>query len=177
MAFMMTAIVCAGFASCGDDNEPDSPAVWSSSYEMKFKFSEDVLNTAVITAHIANPDGTFSQETVTTTNPSWELSGNKLPDKAGVLITFVPKSDIDPDKVYDIAIDGGVKVTSYRDNGVIEFKSNSIDSHMPVKGDMLIQYYESAREGFAYGVKENGAIVVLDMDGFDFGLTGFKPSN
>ncbi len=170
---MMMAIACTGFTSCGDDNdEPEAPATWGSSYVVSFELSDDVMNTADITAYIANPDGTFREEKVTKNKPSWTLTGNQLPDKAGVLLTFVPKKNIDESKVYDIAINGGIAVTSLRNEGVVDYKSYSSNSHMTVNGDKLAQYYVGRGAGFASGINEKGEIVSVDVDSFDFGLNG-----
>ena len=168
---MIMALACTSFTSCGDDtDEQNSPATWSSSYEVKFELSDDVMNTADITAYIANPDGTFSEEKVTKSKLSWTLTGDKLPNKAGVLLTFVPKKNIDKNKVYDITINGGITVTSYRNKGVVNHKGESGNSEMTIKGDKLAQHYVGRGVGFAYGLSENGAIVSVDVDSFDFGL-------
>lgn len=170
---VMMAVVCAVFTSCGDDkDEPEAPATWSSSYIVTFEISNDVLNTADITAHIANPDGTFREEKVTKTRLSWTLTGNKIPDKAGVLITFVPKKNIDESNAYDIAIKGGITVTSFRDEQAVNRKSDSGNSHITINGDKLAEYYVGRGIGFARGVSENGTIVNVDVDSFDFGLNG-----
>lgn len=168
---MMMAIACTGFTSCGDDNdEPEAPATWGSSYVITFELSDDVMNTADITAHIANPDGTIREEKVTKAKLSWTLTGNKLPDKAGVLLTFVPKNNIDESKVYEIGIKGGITTTGLRNDQVVDFKGNSEDSNLSVKGDKLSQYYVGKGVGFAAGVSENGKIISVDVDSFDFGL-------
>lgn len=170
---LMMAIACTGLTSCGDDkDEPEAPVTWSSSYIVTFEISDDVLNTADITAHIANPDGTFREEKVTKTRLSWTLTGNKIPDKAGVLITFVPKKNIDESKAYDIAINGGITVTSFRDEKPVNRKSDSGNSHITINGDKLAEYYVGRGVGFARGVSENGTIVNVDVDSFDFGLNG-----
>lgn len=170
---MMMAIACTGFTSCGDDNdEPEAPATWGSSYEVTFELSDDVVNTADITAHIANPDGTFREEKVTKNKLSWTLKGNKLPDKAGVLLTFVPKKNIDPDKVYNIGIKGNIAVTSLRNDKVVDYSSYGHDSSIPIKGDKLSQYYVGKGAGFAHGINADGKLVSVDVDSFDFGLNG-----
>lgn len=170
---MMTAIACIGFTSCSESNDgPEAPPVLSSSYVVTFELSDDVLNTADITAHIANPDGTFRDAKVTETKQSWTLKGDKLPDKAGILFTFVPKTNIDKSKTYDIAISGGISVTSYKNEGVIDAKGHSGSSGMSIQGDKLEQYYVGRGTGFAYGVSEDGTITRLDVDSFDFGLNG-----
>lgn len=170
---MMMAIACTGFISCGDDkDEPETPATWRSSYVVSFELSDDVMNTADITAHIANPDGIFREETVTKNKLSWTLTGNKLPDKAGVLLTFVPKKNIDENKVYDITINGGITVTSYRNDGVVDFKSESEHSGMTIQGDKLVQYYVGRGAGLAFGIRENGKIYNVDVESLDFGLNG-----
>ena len=47
---MMMATACTGFTSCGDDNdEPEAPATWGSSYVVTFELNDDVINTADIT--------------------------------------------------------------------------------------------------------------------------------
>lgn len=167
------AIASTGFIACGDDNdEPEVPATRGSSYVIAFEFNEDVINTADITAHIAKPDGTFSEEKVTKPNVSWTLTGNKLPDKAGVLLTFVPKNDIDPAKVYDISIKGSIAVSSLKNNKVVEYESYGKRSHMTVKGERLPEYYRARGIGFAHGINTNGELVKVDVDTFDFGLNG-----
>lgn len=170
---MMMAIACAGFTSCGDDNdEPEAPATWGSSYVVTFELNDDVMNTADITAYIANPDGTFREEKVTKNNMSWTLKGNKLPDKAGVLLTFVPKKNIDENKVYDIGINGNIAVTSLRNDKVVNYKSYGGDTNMTIKGDKLAQYYVGRGVGFAHGITADGGLASVDVDSFDFGLNG-----
>lgn len=170
---MMMAIACTGFTSCGDDNdEPEAPVTWGSSYVITFELSDDVINTADITAYIANPDGTFREEKVTKTKLSWTLTGNKLPDKAGVLLTFVPKKNIDSDKVYDIGIKGNIAVTSLKDDQVVDYKSYGHDSNMTIQGDNLTQYYVGRGVGLAHGINSDGKLVSVDVDSFDFGLNG-----
>ncbi len=76
----MMATACTGFTSCGDDNdEPEAPATWGSSYVVTFELNDDVINTADITAHIANPDGTFREEKVTKTKMSWTPDWQQAP--------------------------------------------------------------------------------------------------
>lgn len=170
---MMMALAFTGFTSCGDDNdEPEAPATWGSSYVVTFELSDDVMNTADITAHIANPDGTFREEKVTKNKLEWTLRGNKLPDKAGVLLTFVPKKNIDPDKVYEIGINGNIAVTSLRNGLVVNYESYGEDSNLSIKGDKLAQYYVGHGAGFAHGINANGELVRVDVDSFDFGLNG-----
>ena len=170
---MMMVIACTGFTSCGDDNdEPEAPATWGSSYVVTFELSDDVMNTADITAYIANPDGTFREEKVTKSKLSWTLTGNKLPDKAGVLLTFVPKKNIDPDKVYDIGINGNIAVTSLRNDKVVDYTSYGENSNLTIKGDKLAQYYVGHGAGFAHGINADGELVSVDVDSFDFGLNG-----
>ncbi len=171
-AIMMT-IACAGFTSCGDDSDdPESPDTWSTSYEVKFELSDDVMNTADVTAYIADCDGRSREEKVTKAEMSWILTGDKLPDKSGVLLTFLPKKNIDENKTYEIAINGSITVTSYRNREVVSHKSYSGNSNMTIKGDKLAEYYAGRGAGFASGVDENGAIVNVDVDSFDFGLNG-----
>lgn len=172
---MVIAIANVGITSCGDDNdEPEAPATWGSSYVVTFELGDDVMNTADITAHIANPDGTFREEKVTKSKRSWTLTGNKLPDKAGVLLTFVPKKNIDPEKVYDIAINGNIAVTSLRNDKVVNYSSYGGNTHMTINGDKLAQYYVGRGVGFAHGINAEGGLVSVDVDSFDFGLnSGF----
>lgn len=170
---MMMAIACTGFTSCGDDNdEPEAPATRGSSYEVTFELSDDVVNTADITAHIANPDGTFREEKVTKTKSTWTLTGNKLPDKAGVLLTFVPKKNIDENKAYNIGIKGNIAVTSLRNDKVVDYRSYGHDSSIPIKGDKLSQYYVGKGAGFAHGINADGKLISVDVESFDFGLNG-----
>lgn len=109
---------------------------------------------------------------ITKNNMSWTLKGNKLPDKAGVLLTFVPKKNIDENKVYDIGINGNIAVTSLRNDKVVNYKSYGGDTNMTIKGDKLAQYYVGRGVGFAHGITADGGLVSVDVDSFDFGLNG-----
>lgn len=177
LAMMMT-VAFTGFTSCGNDNddndndEPDAPVTLTSSYIVAFELGDDVMNTADITAHIANPDGTLREEKVTKNKLSWTLTGDKLPDKAAVLLTFVPKKNIDETKVYNISIKGSMSATCLRGTGVVDATSNSNNFTIPIKGDKLAQYYTGSGVGFAYGIGADGKITRLDVDSFDFGLNG-----
>lgn len=171
-AAMLIAAAATGFASCGSDDEPEQPDVWASSYAVSFQLSQDVLNTADVTANIALPDGTFREEKVTQTNPSWNLAGNTLPNKAGVIITFVPKQNIDASKTYSIAIKGSISTSSYKNQVLVKSKTSGVKSDMSVAGNNLAQYYVGKGIGLASGVSATGAIEEVNAGDFDFGLNG-----
>lgn len=123
-------------------------------------------------ANIALPDGTFREEKVTQTNPSWNLAGNTLPNKAGVIITFVPKQNIDASKTYSIAIKGSISTSSYKNQVLVESKTSGVKSDMSVAGNNLAQYYVGKGIGLASGVSATGAIEKVNAGDFDFGLNG-----
>lgn len=174
MPAMLLAVASVGVSSCGDDNNDEPEAVnWSTSYEVKVELSDDVLKLTDVTAHIAYPDGTFRDQLVVEKNSSWTMTGDKVPDKAGVLLTFVPKHDIDVNQVYTISTNGSISATSYMNKGVIDTKSFSIEGEeMELDGDKVEEYFKGNGVGFAYGVNSHGKIVDVDLREFDFGLNG-----
>ncbi len=112
---VMLATIGLSLSACGEGNNNDKseePDTWATSYVVSITFKPDFLEVAEITAHIANPDGSFSEEKILTQSTSWSLKGNKIPDKAGVLFTFVPRADIDPYRVYNLGISGTIKCSS-----------------------------------------------------------------
>lgn len=174
-AVLMLATAAFALTSCGgdDDDEPEQPKNWSTVYAYSFKLSADVLRTAEVTAHIARPDGTFSTEAVTTLNPSWTLKGTNVPDKAGILLTFVPKKDIDTGATYKIDIFGSVTAESLYGEGVIGYKNYSHGTTMTISGAKLAEYFTGRGVAFAYGTDAQGEMSALPVDSFDFGLNGF----
>lgn len=173
MVAVALAVTTLAFTACGDDDdEPTVEPKWSTSYVVSFNLGEDVLKTADITAHIARPDGTFAEERVTKTNPSWTLTGNKIPDKAGVLLTFVPKKNIVETDAYEIKIGGSISATSFKDGGAVDSNKYGVNGSMTVKGDRLAEYYTGKGIAFAFGINDQGKVVSVKTDDFDFGLNG-----
>lgn len=169
---MLMALTALTFSGCGSDE--DDPVVvepqWSTSYRVSFKFSEDVLKTADVTAHIAKPDGTFSEERISTIDPVWVLTGNQIPDKAGVLLTFVPKSSIVETDSYDIKIAGSIVATSFKDGKSVSTSKSGVDVRRAMKGDRLAQYYTDQHVAFALGINDRGSVEDVNIKDFDFGL-------
>lgn len=93
------------------DDVPQEGA-WSSCYDVKFEIGYDMFEALDITAHIANPDGTYREETLvydedlpTSVNwedqyndavVSWSLNSDfeEYSNYAAVVLTFVPKQNI-----------------------------------------------------------------------------------
>lgn len=171
---LMLSVVGFGLTACGDDNdEPDMPDTWSTAYTISITFQQDFLDAAEITAHIANPDGTFASEAVVNTTTSWTLTGNKIPDKAGIAFTFAPKSNIDPDRVYNLGTKGTITTKSIKNGEVFMAKSSSVGSdNMSVKGDRVAEYIKARGIAMASGVNAEGEVIKVDTKDFDFGING-----
>jgi lipoprotein len=175
-SLMAVALIALSLSltACGDDNdEPEVPETWTTSYTISVTFQQDFLDAAEITAHIANPDGTFASEAVVNKNTSWTLTGNKIPDKAGIAFTFVPKSNIDPDRVYNLGTKGTITTKSIKNGEVFMAKSSSVGSeNMSVKGDRVSEYLTAKGIAMASGVNAEGEVIKVDTKDFDFGLNG-----
>lgn len=173
---VMLATIGLSLSACGEGNNNDKseePDTWATSYVVNITFKPDFLEVAEITAHIANPDGSFSEEKILTQSTSWSLKGNKIPDKAGVLFTFVPRADIDPDRVYNLGISGTIKCSSYKNSDVFSYLGTSVGpDNMPVKGDRVAEYLTKERVTMVYGVNAEGTVVEVNSKTFDFGLNG-----
>lgn len=173
---LIAAASCLALASCGgDDNdndkdEPEAPAVWSTVYEISFEIGDDVFRSADVTAHIAHPDGTFSQEPVTRQDVSWTLKGDKLPDKAGVLLTFAPKDGFDQSRVYDVEYKGSITAAAYRDGKQQSFKTYPREIEISIPGANLADYYAKRSFGFAFSIDSDARITNETVADFDFGL-------
>lgn len=130
-----------------------------------------MLKTADVTAHIAAPDGTVREEPVTKTNPTWTMTGNKLPDKACVLLTFVPKKSIDAGTVFHITFKGTVTAASFKDGKQQNYKTSSRNYSLDIQGDKLSQLYVGKTFGVALGISAQGQVVSVSESDFDFGST------
>lgn len=164
------------FTSCGDDNdEPNGNdnAKWNTSYEVKVTFGEDMFKMADITAHIAQPNGKVTSEPVLKASSSWKLTGDKIPDKAGILFTFVPKKDVTPDNLYRVEIYGSITATSFK-NGV-EFSSQPrvYSNSMSIKGSQVEKYFTDRAVALVLSIDEDGDVNYANAEDFDFGLNGF----
>lgn len=171
---IVMSVFSLGFTSCGDDNdEPEMPDTWTTSYTISVTFHQDFLDAADITAHIAKPDGTFATEAVVNKTTSWTLTGNKIPDKAGIAFSFVPKNNIDPDRVYNLGTKGTITTKSIKNGEGFMTKSSSVGSeNMLVKGNRVAEYITAKGIAMASGVNAEGEIIKVDTKNFDFGLNG-----
>lgn len=171
---MIVVLIALGFGltACGDDNdEPEVPVTWSTAYDVNVTFGPEMFEMADITAHIAKPDGTVSEEVVLQQNYTLKLTGNKIPDKAGVLFTFVPKSNVDPDKVYHVLIDGYIRATSYKNGEVFSSLSpTSIKTSAPIKGSQVEKYFTGKGVAITVGISDDGNVTSVNPDQFDFGV-------
>lgn len=170
---MLIAISGIVFNACGNNDEPhdSTETKWSTYYEVSFDLSDDVFKAAEVTAHIADPEGTMRAEKVSTSK-TWTLKGYEIPDKAGILLTFVPKKNIPETEIYTFKINSTIKTASYKNNELFDFKYYSIESEISVKGDKVTQYFTDNDIALAYGVNANGTVISVDTDHFDFGLNG-----
>lgn len=162
------------FTACGDDNdEPEVNDTWTTIYSFQATFASDFLEVADITAHIANPDGTFSDEVITKETNTWTFKGNKIPDQAAVLFTFVPKDNISADVVYNLALQGTQKGECYKNGELFSHNGSTIGgTSTPIKGDRVAEYLTKKGAAMALGTDSDGKVVFVDAEDIDFGLNG-----
>lgn len=169
---VVLAILSFSLTACGDDNdEPDMPDTWSTAYTVSVTFGPDMFEMVDITAHIAKPDGSVSEEAVLKEQYILKMTGNKIPDKAGVLFTFVPKDNVDSERVYKVKIDRSVRATSYK-NGE-EFSSYTpsfVTTSQSIKGSQVAEYFTGKGFAATAGISADGNATSVNADEFDFGL-------
>lgn len=172
MGMLFTASIIT-LTACGDNDEPEVPATWSTAYTVNVIFGPEMFEMADITAHIAKPDGTVSEEVVLQEKYTIKMTGNKIPDKAGVLFTFVPKSNVDPDKVYHVLIEQSVRATSYKNGEVFSDFSPSVHkTSVPIKGSQVEKYFTGKGVAVTAGISADGNATGVSSDEFDFGVNG-----
>lgn len=166
------AALSFGLTACGDDNdEPEVPAAWNTAYSVNVTFGSEMFEMVDITAHIAKPDGTVSEEVVLQEKYTLKMSGDKIPDKAGVLFTFVPKSNVDPDKVYHVLVEGSVRATSYKNGEVFSsFSPTAYKTSAPIKGSQVAKFFTGKGVAITAGISDDGNATSVNSDEFDFGV-------
>lgn len=174
---MLGALVVAsgfGLTACGEDNdEPRISDTWTTAYTVTANFGPDMFEMVDITANIVKPDGGISEETVLQQNYTLKMTGNKIPDKAGVLFTFVPKDNVDPDKVYKVQIERSIMPTSYKNGEVYSSYSPSlVSTTLSIKGSQVAQYFTGKGVAVTAGISADGNATSVNSDEFDFGLNG-----
>ena len=177
MLAMLLALVGFGFTACGgdDNDEPDTPdtnATWTGMYQISFEIGEDVLSTADVTVHFANPDGTFTSQAVTKSQNIWKSTDSKtpLPQKAGAILTFVPKQNIDASKTYQFKVNASLSAASYKDGKLVHSNSSGHNFHKAVAGNEMHDYLLNHPAGVATGIDAKGEVTALDVKDFDFGI-------
>lgn len=159
------------FSACGgddnNDDEPEAPEVWSTAYKFEFEIGDDVFKTADVTAYIANPDGSVSQVPF---KVSWTLKGNKIPDKAAVLLTFVPKKNFDVSKAYKISLNAAVTAESYKNKEIFSFKASPNEYSLDIPGENVTKFWTDKTFGVALAVDATGNVVSASLSDFDFGF-------
>lgn len=172
MMGMLFAVSILTLTACGDDNnEPPVPDTWSTAYAVNVTFGPDMFEMADITAHIVKPDGTVSEEVVNQEHYTLKMTGNKIPDKAGVLFTFVPKDNVDPDKVYKVSIERSIGATSYKNGEVFSYLSpTALKMSATIKGSQVAQYFLGKGMAVTAGISADGNATIVDSDEFDFGV-------
>lgn len=173
MLAMLTAASGVAFTACGED-EPEKPVdeAWSTKYEVSVELSDDVYNTAEVTAYVAYPDGKVREEKVTS-NRNWTLTGDQVPDKAGVFLTFVPKNNVDLTKEYELGFDCSISGASLQGSDkTIDYKKYSVDETSTVEGDKLTEFYPEASVALALRTDAKGLVSKAEASDFDLGLNG-----
>ena len=168
------------FSACGsddnnNDDEPEAPEAWSTAYKFEFEIGDDVFKTADVTAYIANPDGSVSQVPVTDSKVSWTLKGNKIPDKAAVLLTFVPKKNFDVSKAYKISLNAAVTAESYKNKEIFSFKASPNKYSLDIPGENVTKFWTDKTFGVALAVDATGKVVSASLSDFDFGFNLVPP--
>ncbi|MDE7108366.1 MAG: hypothetical protein K2O49_00140 [Muribaculaceae bacterium] len=173
-SLMMVVLIALilGLSACSDENdEPKVPDTWTTAYTVTATFGPEMFEMVDITAHIAKPNGTVSEEVVLQEKYTLKMTGNNIPDKAGVLFTFVPKSNVDPDKVYHVLIDGNIRATSYKNGEVFSSLSpTSIKTSAPIKGSQVEKYFTGKGVAITVGISDDGNVTSVNPDQFDFGV-------
>lgn len=172
MMAILAVVFGISFTACSDNDEPQQEEAWSTSFEVSFKLSDDVFKGADVTAYIAGPDGSMRTEKVAS-NKNWTLTGNKVPGKAGVLLSFVPKQNIDAAAVYDIKMDYSISATCFVGNDKVnDKKSYSSNEEVSIAGSDAADFFTGSGIALAMGVDANGKVVEVDPKDFDFGFNG-----
>lgn len=172
--------VAAGFAltACGDDDneepvQPEAPATWATSYTVSVTVGPEMFEMVDITAHIAHPDGTVTEEAVVKEQTDWTMTGNSIPDKAGVQLSFVPKSGLDPDRVYHVAVKRSIRATSYKNGEVFSSLLPSlVETSSPLKGSQVEKYFTGRTIAEAAEINAEGHASSLDPKKIDFSVAG-----
>lgn len=175
LGVFLTAFSGMMFSSCGDDNdEPQTPTQdkWTTSYYVHLKLGDDMLTIADITAHIANPDGTYREEKIDRTEQEWTLAGNGIPDNAGVYVSFTAKADLPADEVYKISVESTISGKSLKNGEVFASKTGFSGASLSIRGDKMEDYFKRARAiVVALGVDKNGNVVDVDKADVNFGVS------
>ena len=168
------SVLSLGLTACGDDNdEPEMPDTWATSYTVTANFGPDMFEMVDITAHIVKPDGSISEEAVLQQKYTLKMTGNKIPDKAGVLFTFVPKDNLDPDKVYKVQLDRTIVAASYKNGKVFsDYGPSLVSTKQSIKGSQVVKYFTGKGIAVTAGISADGNAANVDADDFDFGLNG-----
>ena len=167
---MVMTVVCLGFASCSNDNDEPEDATWSTVCEVKFEISQDMLDVLDITAHIANPDGTIREERVSKTNPRWTLKGEKIPNNAGVYLSFAPKNNLVDTDIYDVKFMSAYTTFSYKNNNLVDSRTYSRDCDCSMSGETVKEGFVEKGVGIASGIDSHGSIIDVDISEIDLSL-------
>lgn len=183
---LMMAVAGMMFTSCGDEGDepgkkpetPETPenATWTTTYLVHATFGDDMLNISDITAHIANPDGTFREEKIEKKDNEWTLTGDEIPDKAGVYFSFTAKTGLPADEVYRVDVNSTISGRSYRNGEEFSSKSDISSARQPLKGSQLEAYFKKMHTiVVALGTNENGSVIDVEPSDVNFGVA--LPSN
>lgn len=175
LGVLLTAVSGMMFSACGDDkDEPKDPTAdkWTTSYAVHMKLGDEMLTIADITAHIANPDGTYREEKINKNEQDWTLTGNSIPDKAGIYFSFTAEPGLDPEKIYKISVESTISGKSFKNGEVFASKSGISESRQSMRGDKMEDYFKKAKAiVVALAVNENGKVVDVNPADVNFGVT------
>lgn len=158
------------FTACSDDdnNGPVSNDKFTTEYDFEIQFSEDVLKTADIKAYIHKPNGEVYSQELTNAQDKILLSGEAVPDKAGIRFDFTPKSNV-ADGEYEIVYTAKAKITVYSDGKIFSEKSDEAEETYTVSAKNLVEFYHTSMV-VAGEVSSDGEPLVTDGFDIDFGI-------
>lgn len=167
---VMLSAMCCGLTACGDDDDEDEPVVdkYTTEYQINVTLNEDVLKTADVKAYVFSPEGVVTEETITRAANTWTLKGDKVPDKAGVMLTFDVKKGV-AEGVYSLGYKSSIAVTSYKNGEVDGYEGKSGSKNMSVKSENLEKFY-GTQLTLAGAVAADGKATVTDGSNIDFGF-------
>ena len=169
MPGLLVAATGFAFTACGDDDEPKVDDKFSTEYIFTAELNADLLKTADVKAYVLSPEGSVTEETVTKAKSTWTLNGNSIPDKAGVLLEFQPKSG-DFSGEYEIEYKVNRTVTCLNNGSVVTTDSKGYTETFSVSAENIRDFWTGTGIILSGEVNASGKASITNGDNLDFGL-------